>query len=87
MMSGHCAAPSPGSHERCQRNGGGSTANPAKEFSPCPCPCHFPGEQFDCECGGVLSLAPHWPNEWGDDDPVYTHLDRKTGRAIGEHCP
>lgn len=98
MMSGHCATPSVtdgvSSHHRCAMNGGGNTANPGKEFSPCPCPCHFTSDRFECgNCGGILMEAPHWPNEDPDDveedgSPamVYTHIDKVTGRATGEMC-
>lgn len=93
MMSGHCANPATdnptASHERCQRMGGGNRANPRKEYQPCPCSCHFADqEQYECECGGVLVEAPHWPQEDPDykGEPVYTHLD-KNGFALGEMCP
>jgi predicted Fe-S protein YdhL (DUF1289 family) len=90
-MSGWCGAPSPGSHERCHViYGGGNRANPRKEFSPCPCTCHFGDETFECGgCGGVLKEAPHWPQEDPDyeGEPVYTHIDPRTGRATGEECP
>lgn len=92
MMSGHCAWPQTDhpeeSHERCTRMGGGNRANPSKDFSPCPCPCHYPADEYECaDCGGTLKEAPLWPNEWGDDEPVYTHIDPATGRATGEACP
>lgn len=87
-MSGHCAFPETDnperSHARCP---GYSRANPKKEFQPCPCPCHY-GEEFDCECGGLLREAPLWPNE--EEEPgemVYTHVDPRSGRATGEECP
>lgn len=100
MMSGHCATPSVdehgySSHQRCHDQGGGNRANPRKEFSPCPDPCHFPEERYECgNCGGILAEAPLWPNEDPDDvdengnpNPVYTHIDPKTGRATGQECP
>lgn len=96
MMSGHCAWPAAGeagadSHARCARNGGGNYASPTKEFAPCPCPCHYPKERFECECGGVLAEAPLWPDEeaeaeGSDPEMVYTHIDPKTGRATGFEC-
>lgn len=97
MMSGHCnfpatqlpggaAAPPSLSHERCAAQGAGNWANPAREYQPCPCACHFPGEDLECECGGTLREAPHWPNEDEPGEMVYTHIDHKTGRATGENC-
>jgi hypothetical protein len=91
MISGHCATPQTDnpeeSHERCHKNGGGNRANPFRQFSPCPCPCHYPEERYECgNCGGMLAEAPLWPQTDGTDDPVYTHMDAKTGRAIGEEC-
>lgn len=90
MMSGHCAFPQTAhpeeSHLRCVRNGGGNTSGPTKEFIPCPCSCHFPEDRYECECGGLLAEAPHWPDEEGDGEPIYTHIDPKTGRATGFDC-
>lgn len=94
MMSGHCAFPTTDSpvtsHDRCEVHGGGNTANPKKEFHPCPCSCHL-GEEFECgNCGRALREAPLWPNTDPDCEPdemVYTHVDPHTGRAIGEVCP
>lgn len=83
MMSGHCANPSPGSHKRCR---GGQTANPQREFQPCPCPCHL-GESYECgNCGRPLREAPGWPNEEEPGEMVYVHVEPATGRAIGELC-
>lgn len=83
MMSGHCASPSKGSHERCQKMGHGNTANPDKEFVPCPCECHL-AETFECECGGTIRLAPHWDPS---DAETYVHVDlKRDGRAIGTEC-
>ena len=94
-MSGWCGNPSMtdgvSSHSRCS---GGNRANPGKEFSPCPCPCHYPVDEYECgNCGGVLREAPLWPQEDEeafDEDgnlyPVYTHIDPATGRATGEEC-
>lgn len=88
MMSGHCQTPQTEnpelSHGRCQRNGGGNTANPRKEFGPCPCACHFPGERYECECGGLITEAPHWPLD--GEEIRYTHLDPVSGNSIGEDC-
>lgn len=91
MMSGHCATPQTAnpseSHERCARNGGGSYGNPQREFVPCPCPCHYPEERYECECGNLLAEAPLWPDETGEGEIVYTHIDPTTGRATGFECP
>jgi hypothetical protein len=86
QMSGWCGTPSNtngvDSHTRCA---GGNTANPRKEFSPCPCPCHL-GETFECGgCGKDIREAPAWPLD-EDGDMRYTHIDPKTGRATGEDC-
>lgn len=96
LMSGHCGAPSPGSHERCEKMGAGQRANPDHEFQPCPDGCHFDRdcEQYECEsCGGVL-IETTWPNddpEDVDEDgvpyPVYTHMDVRNWRALGQECP
>lgn len=91
LMSGHCAFPTTSnpekSHERCDLHGGGSKANPRKEFVPCPCSCHL-GEEFECgNCGRPLREAPGWPNTDEPGEMVYTHIDPHTGRAIGEVCP
>lgn len=91
MMSGWCNTPSTtdgvDSHTRCA---GGNTANPAREFQPCPCPCHYPDERYECECGGELVEAPHWPLSDEDIEEgievLYTHVDHR-GRALGEECP
>lgn len=90
-MSGFCASPQTDnpeqSHARCR---GGNTANPAREFHPCACPCHYPGEHYECECGGTIVEAEHWPPVYDEDTdevvPQYTHLDPRTGRATGEDC-
>ncbi len=100
LMSGHCSAhdkqhtlseQGAASHERCDRNGGGNRANPAKEFQPCPCPHHYgtnPGgeaEVFECGgCGKEIVEADYWPLD-EDGDVRYTHIDG-TGRALGEDC-
>lgn len=90
LMSGFCGNPSRDnptrSHNYCR---GGNYSNPTKEFQPCPCPCHFPKERYECECGGLLAEAPGWPQEDKSDPdaPVYTHIDIRTGRATGEECP
>lgn len=88
MMSGLCAFPQTAhpeeSHALCR---GGNTANPSREFAPCPCECHLGDERFDCaNCEFELAEAPLWPNEEDPDEPVYVHVDHK-GRAIGEECP
>lgn len=87
LMSGHCAFPSSeDSHARCHRQGAGNRANPAKEYQPCPCSCHFPIDEYECgACGRVILEAPHWP-PYEDGDTRYTHID-KEGRAIGDDCP
>lgn len=85
LMSGFCAAPNEGSHERCQNLGGGQRSNPAKEFQPCPCECHLDEERFDCDnCGGVLALALNLTAVLGED--TYVHVSQKTGRSYGEFC-
>lgn len=89
-ISGHCSSPqteNPAlSHERCHRMGAGSRANPAKEFTPCGCPCHFPEERYECaNCGGVLAEATAWPPD-EDGDVRYTHIHPRSGRALGEDC-
>lgn len=90
QMSGHCAFPQTAhpeeSHARCARMGAGNYARPSKEFQPCPCACHL-GDEFECECGGVLREAPDWPNEYEPGEMVYVHIDPRTGRATGEECP
>lgn len=84
QLSGWCQFPETknpeGSHARCT---GGNTARPTREFQPCPCSCHYSAE-FECgNCGLDLSETV-----WSEDDEmVYTHLDPKTGHAIGEECP
>lgn len=90
LMSGHCNFPATE-----VQNKDGSVSPVDREYSHrlcalplCPCPCHFPGEELECECGGVLKEAPHWPEDPDyPGEPVYTHIDRETGRAIGEECP
>lgn len=88
MMSGHCSFPQTAeprlSHERCTRNGAGSKANPRKEFFPCPCQCHFAGEQFQCECGDTLAVAPYLGLD-DDGDDQYVHLDHQ-GRMTSMYC-
>jgi hypothetical protein len=89
-MSGHCRFPETPqptrSHERCQRLGHGNTANPEKEFSPCPCHCHLGADEFECaNCGGSLREAPFWPNEDEPGEMVYVHVD-SDGNATGEEC-
>lgn len=86
LMTGWCGAPSEtngeNSHDRCK---GYNTANPDKEWQPCPCPCHL-GEEFLCgNCGRVIAEAPLWVADADPDDPVYTHV--VGGRGIGEDCP
>lgn len=88
IMSGHCSFPvtddPQSSHDRCARNGGGSRANPAKIFTPCPCACHL-GETFECSgCGRPIREALSWPFD-EDGDIRYTHV-AADGRACGEDC-
>lgn len=94
QMSGWCGTPATDnpeeSHARCR---GGNTANPGKEFQPCPCRCHYVDlEQFDCECGGLL-VETAWTNEdpedvddEGNPEPVYVHIAHD-GTLIGQMCP
>jgi len=95
-MSGWCATPATdnpeASHARCR---GGNTANPGKEFQPCPCRCHYKDlEQYECEeCGGIL-VETSWENddpedideETGELYPVYVHVAHD-GALIGQMCP
>jgi hypothetical protein len=87
IISGHCAWPQTKdphlSHERCANRGSGSRANPAKNFHPCPCPCHLAHDSdgavltYECGgCGGILAEAPIFGVD-EDGDPVYVHVDRK----------
>lgn len=92
MMSGHCNFPQTAnptkSHELCASHGAGNRANPAGEYQPCPCACHFVGPRLECECGGTLVEAPHWPEDPDyPGEPVYTHIDVRSGMALGEECP
>lgn len=88
IMSGHCSFPVTNdpfqSHARCERNGGGSRANPNKVFTPCPCSCHY-GETYECGgCGRPIREALLWPFD-EDGELRYTHVDAN-GRAVGEEC-
>ena len=88
MMSGHCANPQTAapdeSHQRCARNGAGSSANPDKAFVICPCPCHH-GDTFECGgCGRNIVEMPVLGLDV-DGDPIYYHLD-KVGRAAHQFC-
>lgn len=97
QMSGHCSTPvtdnPQSSHDRCQRQGGGNTARPSREFQPCPCACHYVDlPRYECGCGGVL-VETAWENddptdvdEDGNLYPVYVHLDHD-GMLIGQECP
>lgn len=102
MLSGHCATPSTSdpesSHQRCARMGGGNRHRRDKTFLPCPCRCHFPEDEYECECGGTLVEAPHWPNvndkgheifQPGDPnwEMVYVHINPRTNLITGEDCP
>lgn len=89
--SGHCAHPQTDhpeeSHHRCARNGGGNRSRPSKVFQPCPCACHFEGEEeeFECgNCGRPLKPASHWPLD-EDGDVRYTHVSGN-GESMGEFC-
>lgn len=90
-MSGFCAFPETAnpaaSHQRCADMGAGNTARPSREFQPCPCGCHYVAE-FECgNCGLDLSVT-NWAGATTDPDEImYTHLDPRSGRAIGEECP
>lgn len=87
LMSGHCAhmgQVSPAGKTAHARCAGGQRANPAKEFQPCPCSCHYPdastAELFECgECGKVIIEATRWPRypaaPGEEEDPRYTHMD------------
>jgi hypothetical protein len=89
IWSGHCQFPETAhpeeSHARCQRHGGGSNANPARVFHPCPCHCHL-GDEFDCSvCGYLLREAPMLgPDE--DGDMQYVHVD-EDGNLYSVECP
>lgn len=89
IMSGHCATPSTtdgvSSHERCARMGSGSSANPAKIFHPCPCPCHLmPDEGYECERDGLpLRETDQF---LGTGESTFVHIG-KDGRVLGEECP
>lgn len=87
LISGHCAFPQTAnpeeSHGRCR---GYTRANPDKIFQPCPCRCHFPEEEYECECGATIVAAPHWPAD-EDGDTRYLHLDPRTSRIVAEECP
>lgn len=85
IMSGFCAHPSTpayDSHTRCR---GGSTANPRGEFHPCPCACHLDPEEYECECGRIIRLAPLLGLD-EDGDEIYVHIDPKDGRAVLTGC-
>lgn len=91
-LSGWCGTPQTEhpekSHERCHMLGGGNRARPSKEFRPCPCKCHLGEDEFECgNCGRPLREAPLWPNEDEPGEMVYTHINPRTGHAIGEECP
>jgi hypothetical protein len=89
LMSGHCSVGGTG-HERCQRNGGGQRANPARLFQPCPCVCHYTNaddelEVYECgACGGEIVECAYWPLD-EDGDVRYAHVDA-SGRVLGEEC-
>lgn len=87
LISGHCAFPQSKdpneSHRRCR---GYSRANPDKIFQPCPCPCHFPEDRYECECGATLAEAVHYPLD-EDGDVRYVHVDPTTGRMVDGECP
>lgn len=91
LMTGHCSFPQTEdparSHRRCHEQGGGYYNKPRGEFHPCPCGCHTGEDEYVCgNCGRPLREAPLWPNEDEPGEMVYTHIDPKTGRAIGEEC-
>lgn len=93
LLMGHCGRGCPSSsHERCHRTGGGQAANPDKEWQWCPCSCHLAKDEagepdlYDCQCGGVIALAPLM-GEDEDGDPIYVHVDPRDGnRMIGLEC-
>lgn len=90
LMSGHCSSGgsdlTSAGHQKCQRNGGYQRANPAREFQPCPCPCHYDTtDVYECGgCGHEIIEATYWPLD-ADGDARYTHIDG-TGKATGEDC-
>lgn len=91
MMSGHCGYPQTAephlSHARCERMGAGSAANPEKRFHPCPCPCHYPGDIYECAgegCGGRIKEAPYLGLD-EDGDPQYVHVNND-GRMLYVSC-
>jgi hypothetical protein len=87
IMSGHCQFPETDhpdrSHERCAENGGGVKSKPTGLFHPCPCSCHL-GEEFECQCGGIIRLAPALGRD-EDDDEQYVHVDTD-GNLTFEGC-
>lgn len=87
-MSGFCNWPSTEDREAgIHRCSGGNRANPYREFQPCPCPCHLGEEEYECGgCGRTIREAVDWENDDDPGEPVYTHIDPETGRAIGEEC-
>lgn len=86
LISGHCAFPGQDKAESHRRCAGSSRANPERIFQPCPCPCHFPEERYECGCGATIAEAPHYPLD-EDGDTRYVHVDPKTGRIVDEECP
>lgn len=91
LMSGHCVIGNEAGHERCQRNGGGQRANPAREFQPCPCLCHYVNDEGAVEvlecgtCGEEIVECAYWPRD-GDGDVRYAHVDLDADRVTGEEC-
>lgn len=84
LMTGYCAFPASNVEEPHTLCKAGNSANPDKEWQPCPCACHL-GETYECGCGRTIREAPLWRDFEGDEDMVYVHVDN-TGRAFSEEC-
>jgi hypothetical protein len=92
IMSGHCLFPETAnparSHERC---GAVSYANPRKDPYPCPCICHFPGEQYEDEgCSTdkrkVFIVEAPFMGLDEDGDEQYVHVARDGKRVSHVLC-
>lgn len=42
-------------------------------------------EHYTCGCGGIIAEAPVFGMD-EDGDPVYVHVDKKTGRMLYREC-